>query len=198
MERLYETTIVLDPQLKSTEIEDAIKKVTTFITNHGGEIVKVDEWGKRRLAYEINKKQYGYYVYIRFSAPGQIVRLLEREYRLMEPVLRYLTVRVDKLMLKMERLQEERAAKEAAAESAESAPAPASEPAEKPVESAAEAAEEAGEATEAAATAEAESKDAPEPQEQEAETSAAEAAEAQDESSTAESDEASPEAEEKS
>ena len=198
MERLYETTIVLDPQLKSTEIEDAIKKVTTFITNHGGEIVKVDEWGKRRLAYEINKKQYGYYVYIRFSAPGQIVRLLEREYRLMEPVLRYLTVRVDKLMLKMERLQEERAAKEAAAESAESAPAPASEPAEKPVESAAEAAEEAGEATEAAATAEEESKDAPEPQEQEAETSAAEAAEAQDESSTAESDEASPEAEEKS
>jgi len=198
LERLYETTIVLDPQLKSTEIEDAIKKVTTFITNHGGEIVKVDEWGKRRLAYEINKKQYGYYVYIRFSAPGQIVRLLEREYRLMEPVLRYLTVRVDKLMLKMERLQEERAAKEAAAESAESAPAPASEPAEKPVESAAEAAEEAGEATEAAATAEAESKDAPEPQEQEAETSAAEAAEAQDESSTAESDEASPEAEEKS
>ncbi len=198
MERLYETTIVLDPQLKSTEIEDAIKKVTTFITNHGGEIVKVDEWGKRRLAYEINKKQYGYYVYIRFSAPGQIVRLLEREYRLMEPVLRYLTVRVDKLMLKMERLQEERAAKEAAAESAESAPAPASEPAEKPVESAAEAAEEAGEATEAAATAEAESKDTPEPQEQEAKTSAAEAAEAQDESSTAESDEASPEAEEKS
>ena len=198
MERLYETTIVLDPQLKSTEIEDAIKKVTTFITNHGGEIVKVDEWGKRRLAYEINKKQYGYYVYIRFSAPGQLVRLLEREYRLMEPVLRYLTVRVDKLMLKMERLQEERAAKEAAAESAESAPAPASEPAEKPVESAAEAAEEAGEATEAAATAEAESKDAAEPQEQEAETSAAEAAEAQDESSTAESDEASPEAEEKS
>ena len=196
MERLYETTIVLDPQLKSTEIEDAIKKVTTFITNHGGEIVKVDEWGKRRLAYEINKKQYGYYVYIRFSAPGQIVRLLEREYRLMEPVLRYLTVRVDKLMLKMERLQEERAAKEAAAESAESAPA--SEPAEKPVESAAEAAEEAGEATEAAATAEEGSKDAPEPQEQEAETSAAEAAEAQDESSTAESDEASPEAEEKS
>ncbi len=198
MERLYETTIVLDPQLKSTEIEDAIKKVTTFITNHGGEIVKVDEWGKRRLAYEINKKQYGYYVYIRFSAPGQVVRLLEREYRLMEPVLRYLTVRVDKLMLKMERLQEERAAKEAAAESAEAAPA--SEPDDKPVESAAEAAEEAGEATtEAAATAaEEESKDTPEPQEQEAETSAAEAAEAQDESSTAESDEASPEAEEKS
>ncbi len=115
MKRLYETTIVIDPQLKSTEIEDTIKKVTTFITNHGGDIVKVDEWGKRRLAYEINKKQYGYYVHIRFQAPGQIIHLLEREYKLSEAILRYLTIKVDKLALKMERILQEKQAKEAEA-----------------------------------------------------------------------------------
>ncbi len=75
--RLYETTIVIDPQLKSTEIEDLIKKVTSYITDHGGEIAEQNEWGKRRLAYEINRKQYGYYVLIRFKAPGQIIKLLE-------------------------------------------------------------------------------------------------------------------------
>ncbi|RMD99854.1 MAG: 30S ribosomal protein S6 [Calditrichaeota bacterium] len=114
MSRLYETTIVIDPQLKSVEIEEVIKKVTDFITNHGGEIVKVEEWGKRRLAYEINKKQYGYYVHIRFNASGQLVHLLEREYRLSEAILRYLTIKVHKMALKMEEEARKRQEAEAA------------------------------------------------------------------------------------
>ncbi len=117
--RLYETTIVIDPQLKSTEIEDVIKKATTFITDHGGEIVEQNEWGKKRLAYEINRKQYGYYVLIRFKAPGQVIKLLEREYRLSEPIMRYLTIVVDKKMLKFEALKKRQA--EAKAEEAEAA-----------------------------------------------------------------------------
>lgn len=111
MKRLYETTFVLDPQLKANDIEDTVRKITTFITNHGGEIVKLEEWGKRRLAYEINKKQYGYYVHIRFEAPGQLIHLLEREYKLSEAVLRYLTIKVDKLALKAQRIREEKAAR---------------------------------------------------------------------------------------
>ena len=92
--RLYETAVVIDTQLKSDEIDELMKKFVNFITNHGGEIVNVTEWGKRRLAYEINKRQYGYYAIIRFSGPAQIITLLEREYRLNENVLRYRTTKV--------------------------------------------------------------------------------------------------------
>ena len=124
--RLYETTVIIDPQYKSIEIEDVIKKISNFITNHGGEIVKVDEWGKRRLAYEIDKRQYGYYVHIRFTGPGQLIELLEREYRLSEAILRFLTIKVDKRALQAEALQQ---AQEAAAEEP---PAPVKETTETP------------------------------------------------------------------
>jgi len=126
--RLYETTVVIDPQYKSIEIEDVIKKISNFITNHGGEIVKVDEWGKRRLAYEIDKRQYGYYVHVRFTGPGQLIGLLEREYRLSEAILRYLTIKVDKRALQAEAAQQAQEAAEAEA----SAPAPVEEKAELP------------------------------------------------------------------
>jgi small subunit ribosomal protein S6 len=79
-----------------------IDKLSNFISNHGGNIVKVEEWGKRRLAYEIKKKQYGYYVNIRYTAPAAVSGLLAREYRLNESVLRYLNVKVDPLVIKSE------------------------------------------------------------------------------------------------
>jgi small subunit ribosomal protein S6 len=100
--KLYETTILLDSTLKSDEMRNLIDKIANFISNHGGNIVKVDEWGKRRLAYEIKKKQYGYYVNIRFSGPAALSGLLEREYRLIDSVLRHLTVKIDPLVLKSE------------------------------------------------------------------------------------------------
>lgn len=128
--QIYETTFVIDAQLKPLEIEETLKKVTNFITNHGGEIIKIEEWGKRRLAYEINKKLYGHYVHIRFTGPGQLIGLLEREYRLMESMLRYLTIKLDKLALKAEAVEAERAARKAAEAAAESAAASASKNAE--------------------------------------------------------------------
>lgn len=100
--KLYETTILIDSTLKSDEMRNLIDKIVNFISNHGGNIVKVDEWGKRRLAYEINKKQYGYYVNIRFSGPAALSGLLEREYRLIDSVLRHLTAKIDPLVLKSE------------------------------------------------------------------------------------------------
>ena len=105
---LYETTFIVDSMLRSDDISNLRDRVTGFISNNGGEIVKLEEWGKRRLAYEINKKQYGYYVHIRFSAPPALPRLLENEYKLNESVLRYLTVRVDPRALKQEKLDQEK------------------------------------------------------------------------------------------
>jgi small subunit ribosomal protein S6 len=106
---------VIDSTLKADDIRNLREKVVNFISNHGGKIVKVDEWGKRRLAYEINKKQYGYYINIRFTAPDAVPELLEREYRLNESVLRHLTIKVDRRVLKQESEQERQKARMAAA-----------------------------------------------------------------------------------
>jgi small subunit ribosomal protein S6 len=100
--RLYETTVVLDSTLKADEVRSLSDKIANFISNHGGKIEKVDDWGKRRLAYEIKKKQYGFYLNVRFSGPESLPPLLEREYRLNESVLRSLTAKIDPLVLKSE------------------------------------------------------------------------------------------------
>lgn len=104
----YETTIVLDSLLKSEDLQTTIKKVETFIVNNGGTVVKNEEWGKKRLAYEINRKQYGNYFHIEFDGPGTLPSLLEREFHLEESVLRHLTLKIDPHILRgREAAQEE-------------------------------------------------------------------------------------------
>jgi small subunit ribosomal protein S6 len=106
--RQYETTFVIDSQLKGGETDEIIKRFERFISVNGGQVLEVQRWGKRRLAYEIKKRQYGYYVHIRFAGKGSIVRALEREYQLNEAILRYLTVLLDKQALKAEALRKEK------------------------------------------------------------------------------------------
>ena len=77
-------------------------KYQKFIETQGGKVKLLDRWGKRRLAYEVAKKQYGYYVYIRFEAEGAFILELEREYKLDDAILRYLTVLVPKVVLNKE------------------------------------------------------------------------------------------------
>ncbi|MBN1352276.1 30S ribosomal protein S6 [candidate division KSB1 bacterium] len=92
----YETTFVIDSLIKNEEVENLILKVEKFITNNGGEVLNTDRWGKKRLAYEIRKRQYGYYVKIEFKAPPHLNKNLEREYKLDENILRYLIVVLDR------------------------------------------------------------------------------------------------------
>ena len=91
----YQTIVVIDSLLKSEEIDAVIEKILRIINNNGGKVTNVDRWEKKRLAYEIKKRQYGYYVEIDFEAPGNLVKILERDYRLDENILRYLTVNLD-------------------------------------------------------------------------------------------------------
>jgi small subunit ribosomal protein S6 len=100
--QLYETTVVVDSLMKADDLRGLREKIASFISNHGGKVEKAEEWGKRRLAYEIGKKQYGFYLHYRFTAPEPVMTLLEREYRLNESILRFLTIRVDKLALQQE------------------------------------------------------------------------------------------------
>jgi len=93
--RTYQTIIVIDSLLKIEEIDAVIEKVVRIINNNGGEVQNVDRWEKKRLAYEIKNRQYGYYVELLFDAPGNLVKVLERDYRLDENILRYLTIVLD-------------------------------------------------------------------------------------------------------
>jgi small subunit ribosomal protein S6 len=96
----YETTIVIDSLQKSEDMQNMVTKIENFIKNNGGTITDIEEWGKKRLAYEINRKQYGTYFHILFEGPSTLPALLEAEYRLQEPILRFLTVQSDPRVLK--------------------------------------------------------------------------------------------------
>jgi small subunit ribosomal protein S6 len=108
LKKPYETTFIVDAHLSNEQIESTINKYSKFIADNGGSIKLTDRWGKRRLAYEISKKQYGYYVYIRFDADGDLIQTLEREYKLDDTIIRYLTLRVPKVLTSKEGEQKEK------------------------------------------------------------------------------------------
>jgi small subunit ribosomal protein S6 len=93
--REYELMYLLTPELQEDEMTAATERVSSLITNRGGEITKVDTWGRRRLAYPIRRHSDGYYTVLRFNLePDQTVEL-ERNLRLTEPVLRHIIVHAE-------------------------------------------------------------------------------------------------------
>jgi small subunit ribosomal protein S6 len=95
----YETTIIINASLDDAQIEAAIGRVQETITKNGGTITALNKWGRKRLAYPINKKTNGFYVNFELVAPASLIALLERSYQLDEMVLRYLTIKLDKKAL---------------------------------------------------------------------------------------------------
>ena len=92
----YETVFILTPVLSDAQMKEAVEKFTNLLTNNGAEIVNIEEWGLRKLAYPIQKKPTGFYSLIEFNADPQLIRKLETEFRRDERVLRWLTFRQDK------------------------------------------------------------------------------------------------------
>jgi len=97
---IYETVVILDSLLPPKEIDDLVEHFSKVIDEHGGKVRTVDKWGKRRLAYEIQKKQYGFYFAIEFEGPAEIPQVLQSEYNFNDNVLRYLTYLYDKHKIK--------------------------------------------------------------------------------------------------
>ncbi len=89
----YELALVLSAKLEEEERAAAFEKVNAYITRFGGTVTNVDEWGKKKLAYEIQKMKEGFYYFIQFDAASDCPAQLERRLRIMEPVLRYLIVK---------------------------------------------------------------------------------------------------------
>jgi small subunit ribosomal protein S6 len=90
---MYETMLVLDPEMSKEQIDGFVGKLKQFLGDRGAQVIKVAEWGLNTLASEIKKKKKGYYILLYFNGEAAIVAEMERSLRLMEEVLRYLTVK---------------------------------------------------------------------------------------------------------
>lgn len=91
----YELAVVLSAKLEDEERAAAMEKVNGYITRFGGTVTDTDEWGKKRLAYEIQKMKEGFYYFIHFESGSTCPNEVEAHIRIMEPVIRYLCVRQD-------------------------------------------------------------------------------------------------------
>jgi small subunit ribosomal protein S6 len=99
---LYEGMYILSTTLSDDARQKAVEKITSEITNQKGEIHKLHDFGRRKLAYEINGRREGHYFVIYFSAPTGSIKELWKEYHLNEDLIRFLTLRTEKVMEKIE------------------------------------------------------------------------------------------------
>ncbi|HMK39131.1 MAG TPA: 30S ribosomal protein S6 [Bacteroidota bacterium] len=113
--RLYETTFIINASLDDTQVDAVIGRVQDVIAKNGGSPSALNKWGRKRLAYSINKKTNGFYVNIEFTGPPPLLASLERSFQLDEMILRFLTIQLDQKAL---------AARAKALAAAAAAPAP--------------------------------------------------------------------------
>ena len=95
----YESVVIINAALEDAQIEQTIASVQESIVTNGGEITDTENWGRKRLAYNINKAKTGYYFILRFKAPPDAIKKYERALRLDENVIRYMTILLDKKAL---------------------------------------------------------------------------------------------------
>ena len=91
---VYESAVLINAALDDQQIDSILTRIKDLITNNGGEIRELDNWGRKRLAYPVDKSKIGYYAIFRFEAPSYIVAKLERTYTLDEQILRFVTLKL--------------------------------------------------------------------------------------------------------
>ncbi len=119
---IYENIVILNASLTDEETEASTRKIKDLIVNAGGEILKADVWGRRKLANEVKKQKKGFYVFFVFRSPSSLIRKLEDYYKVFDPVIKYMVIKLEKKQSAhvLESLsQAEAAARTAAAAAAE-------------------------------------------------------------------------------
>lgn len=96
MTKQYETVIVLTPVLLQEQVDEAVAKYRKFLSDNGAVIVHENNWGLRKLAYPIQKKNTGFYFLFEFQADATLIAKLEVEYKRDERIMRFLTIALDK------------------------------------------------------------------------------------------------------
>jgi small subunit ribosomal protein S6 len=93
---IYENIVILNATPADEELESSTAKIKDLISNSGGEILKVDVWGRRKLANEIKKQKKGFYVLFVFRAPSSLIKRLEDYYKVFDPVIKYMVIKLEK------------------------------------------------------------------------------------------------------
>lgn len=91
----YELLFIIDSSIENQEIEEIVTKLNDLIKVNGGNVVEVNNWGKRKTAYEVNKKWEGFYSLVNFEASPELIKELERVLRIDERVMKFLVVKVN-------------------------------------------------------------------------------------------------------
>ena len=125
--RIYEELFIVKPDAPDEEVDQFVEQLRSHLTGAGATVDKVEKWGKRRLAYRIDKYREGSYILFQFTAGPETVKELERRLRVADMVIKFLTVRVDETLKRLEKRKKDRdkrAAKRASAAPPPSAGAP--------------------------------------------------------------------------
>jgi small subunit ribosomal protein S6 len=106
--RIYEELFIVKPDAPEEEIDQFIEQMKAVVTGSGGSVDKADKWGKRRLAYRVDKYREGAYVLFQFNALPETVKEFERRLRVSDLVIKFLTVRIDQTMKRLEKRKRDR------------------------------------------------------------------------------------------
>ena len=106
--RIYEELFILRPDAPEEEIDQLIEQLTASIAGNGGNVDKSDKWGVRKLAYRVQKRTEGFYVLLQFTAGPETVKELERRLRVSDLVMKFLTVRIDETLKRLEKRKKDR------------------------------------------------------------------------------------------
>ncbi|MEX5219065.1 MAG: 30S ribosomal protein S6 [Nitrospiraceae bacterium] len=93
---IYESLFIIRPTLNDEETTSLFDKMKGVVEKHGATLMKAENWGRKKLAYEIKRERKGTFVYLYFKGPGQVIGELERSYRLEDSIIKFLTVRLEK------------------------------------------------------------------------------------------------------
>ena len=126
--QVYESAVLINASLEDDQIGNITNRIKETITSNGGEIIEIEDWGRKRLAYVVKKSKIGYYIIFQYNSSSDLVSKLERFFQLDENILRYLTIKLSKDALEQFEqikvqaaalLEEEKAAAEPAVEETE-------------------------------------------------------------------------------
>jgi small subunit ribosomal protein S6 len=126
MSRVYEVMFILRPDIAEEETDKLIAGFATTVTNGGGTVKSTEKMGRRKLAYLVRKFADGFYVLLTIDASGPVVLELERRLRVTEPVIKFITVRIDEEEKRLAKMKAKRGVRRSAEQAAgEAAPPPA-------------------------------------------------------------------------
>lgn len=119
--RFYETIFIVKPDLAEEAMAERVAWATDILTSNGAQLVNVEQWGKKRLAYQVNKQRYGLFVLVHYEAEPKVVGELERNFKLSEDILKYMTVKLEGKHIERARAAAVKAAEDAVRKAEEAA-----------------------------------------------------------------------------